>query len=181
MNPHRMPRLMAGSAGDGKEGGQPAIPLFRHKPPASLLTFYSYYAYSPNARPAWGPGRDGGLGWGSSGGPAGLGKRTPGSRERNARPRGHYDPRAFGQPGRQEMPVSKRLAFRKSPAGRGRCTGAFDQPPSIPALGSARATLSGPREATTPEAAGTALRMSNHAPTPKTISLSNEDACSARG
>ena len=92
-----MPRLMTGSAGDGKEVGQPAIPLFRHKPPASLLTFYSYYAYSPNARPAWGPGRDGGLGWGSSGGPAGLGKRTPGSRERNDRPRGHYDPRAFGQ------------------------------------------------------------------------------------
>ena len=63
----------------------------------AALTFYSYCAYSPSARPAWGPGRDGGLGWGSSGGPAGRGKRTPGSRERNARPRGHYDPRACRQ------------------------------------------------------------------------------------
>ena len=136
------------------------------------LTFYSYYAYSPSARPAWGPGRDGGLGWGSSGGPAGRGKRTSGSRERNARPRGHYDPRAARQLAGRHMPVSKRLAFCQNPAGRGRCTGAFDQPPSIPALGSARATLSGPREATTPEAAGTASSAIPHVPAPETIATS---------
>ena len=136
-----------------------------------LLTFYSYCAYSPSARPAWGPGRDGGLGWGSSGGPAGLGKRTPGSRERNEGPGGIMTlaPRATG---RQALPVSKRLAFCKNPAGRGRCTGAFDQPPSIPALGSARATLSGPREATTPEAAGTASSAIPHVPAPETIATS---------
>ncbi len=120
------------------------------------LTFYSYYAYSPSARPAWGPGRDGGLGWGSSGGPAGRGKRTsrlPGT-ERKAP--GALRPSRRKATGRQALPVSKRLAFCQNPAGRGRCMGAFDQPPSIPALGSARATLSGPREETTPEAAGTA-------------------------
>ena len=149
-----LPPAGEGGAKRRMRAGAPAPVAYRS---AILpLTFYSYCAYSPSARPAWGPGRDGGLGWGSSGGPAGRGKRTSGSRERNARPRGHYDPRAFGQLAGRHMPVSKRLAFCQSPAGRGRCTGAFDQPPSITALGSARATLSGPREATTPEAAGTA-------------------------
>ena len=86
------PLPLAGEGGRRPDEGRCASTGGSHP-----LTFYSYYAYSPSARPAWGPGRDGGLGWGSSGGPAGRGKRTSGSRERNAGPRGHYDPRAFGQ------------------------------------------------------------------------------------
>ena len=102
---------------------------------SASLTFYSYYAYSPGARPAWGPGRDGGLGWGSSGGPAGLGKRTPGSRERNARPRGHYDPRAFGQLAGIHCRFRSALRSDKVPPAAGAVGRFVDQPPFHPRAG----------------------------------------------
>ena len=139
-------------------------------PPRKALTFYSYYAYSPSARPAWGPGRDGGLGWGRAAGlraggnvlrAPGNGTQGPGGITTLA-PQGNWPAGTAGFEAPCVLPKSRRPRA---------LFGRFRQPPSTPALGSARATLSSPREETTPEAAGTASPAIPHVPAPETITL----------
>ena len=146
----------------------PVADTFRN----ALLTFYSYCAYSPSARPAWGPGRDGGLGWGSSGGPAGRGKRTSGSRERNARPRGHYDPRAARQLAGRHCRFRSALRSAKIPPAAGAVWALSTSHLSSPRWAAPAPPSRALERQTTPEAAGTASSAIRHVPALETIATS---------